>query len=184
MRIGIIAGARSGGMALGEWMALELGIPFYHEPHTFKTEIVSKDKWIQKWLVGEWWDMVGKGIQPKEMDKCIRLWREDSREVAISSIRANETGEWHKGYELNDEWIKERENDILIQTQRAKGDVEWLKSFEGPKLNITYEGIYESGKDIKRLTDYLGIQSPKYLQLLDSSNRLRRVKGGKQKQWI
>ena len=182
MRIGIIATPRSGGKAFGEWMSLELGIPFYHEPHTFKTEITS-DKWIQKWLVGEWWDMVWKGIQPNDADKWIRLWREDSKEVAISTIKARESGEWHTQYTLTEDWIKERENEILTETKRVDSDREWLKTFKG-ELDITYEGIYNSGGDIQRVIDYLGIDEPKYLHLLDSSMRLRADKRNKTKRLI
>jgi hypothetical protein len=49
---------------------------------------------------------------------------------------------------------------------------------------ITYEGIYENRSEIKPICELLDIHTPKYLHLLDSSNRLRKTKDGKKKRLL
>lgn len=179
MRIGIIAMGRTGGYNLGLWLSNEFGIPYYHEPYNHKQTIIG-EHYIVKYLNSEWNELKEK----PQFDKTIGLIRENIRESAISYLRAQQSGNWREPYILTDEWIKENEGEL-------KGAEEWIKiannklvNINEIELNITYEGIYNRGEDIKRLTDYLDIQSPKYLHLLDSSNRLRKVKGRKKKQLI
>jgi hypothetical protein len=179
MRIGIIAMGRTGGYNLGLWLSNEFGIPYYHEPINHHQTLIG-EHYVVKYLNTEWWELNEK----PQFDKTIGLIRENIRESAISYLKAKESGNWREPYIVTDEWIKGNEGELKgaeVWIERANNKLVNINEIE---LNITYEGIYNRGEDIKRLTDYLDIQSPKYLQLLDSSNRLRKVKGRKQKQLI
>jgi len=169
MRIGIVAMARSGGHNLGEWISNELGSEFIHEPLLNGLNTDGKNI-VVKFLINEWEKMGTKPV----MDKWIGLVRMDSRDCAISHLRAEQTDEWHIPYKLGDEWIKENETQIQNITEWM-GDLrdKMITQLDGIQLLVSYEGIYTTGKDIKRLTDYIGIQSPSYLHMLDKSNRLR-----------
>lgn len=168
MRVGIIAMARSGGHNLGEWIANELGTEFIHEPYLNGIEVDRRTNLVVKWLINEW----GKFEIPK-MDKWIGLYRGNHRECAISNIRAEETNRWHKPYTLTDEWIQQNEGRI----NEVEG---WMREWDKVihqnqqiELMVSYEGIYETGEDIQKITDYLGIEGANYLYMLNKSNRLR-----------
>jgi len=168
MRIGIIAMSRSGGYNLGQWISCELGYPYKHEPYIAGLNTDGADI-VVKWLVAEWNEMK---VKP-EMDKWIGLWREDVRECAISHLKSYQTGKWREGYTITNEWITENETEI----QKIQSSIEFENN-EIPKISqigftITYEGIYNSGKDIQRLLEYLDIKEPKCLHLFDNSLRLR-----------
>ena len=168
MRIGIIAMSRSGGYNLGQWISCELGYPYKHEPYIAGLNTDGADI-VVKWLVAEWNEMK---VKP-EMDKWIGLWREDVRECAISYLKSYQTGKWRQGYTITNEWITENETEI----QKIQSAIEFANN-EIPKISqigftITYEGIYNSGKDIQRLLEYLDIKEPKCLHLFDNSLRLR-----------
>ena len=169
MRIGIIAMARSGGYNLGEWISNELGSEFIHEPLLNGLNIDGRNI-VVKWLINEWDKMDTKPV----MDKWIGLVRMDSRDCAISHLRAEQTDEWHIPYKLGDEWIKENETQIQNITEWI-GDLKdrMFTQLDNVELMVSYEGIYNSGEDIKRLTDYIGIKNPLYSHMLDKSNRLR-----------
>ena len=169
MRIGIIAMGRSGGYNLGQWISYELGYPYKHEPYINGLNTDGADI-VVKWLLREWNEMK---VKP-EMDKWIGLIREDLRECAISHLKSNELGEWRKHYTITDEWLTQNENEIEKISNWMEAMVENLKGISNiESMLITYEGIYNSGKDIQRLLEYLDIKEPKYLHLLDNSLRLR-----------
>lgn len=170
MRIGIIAMARSGGHNLGEWIAGEKECEFIHEPFLNNIVIDNRNNIVIKFLLSEWFQLNEK---PK-LDKLIGLVRTDYREGAISFVRAMKTNEWHKPYKLNEEWIGENEEEIQTAIEWLRRDDLKLQS-EIPEIEIivSYEGIYNKGNDIKRITNYLQIENPKYLHMLNPSNRLR-----------
>lgn len=179
MRIGIIAMGRSGGYNLGQWISYELGYPYKHEPYINNLDTNGKDI-VVKWLVAEWNEMK---VKP-EMDKWIGLWREDVRECAISHLKSYQTDKWREGYTITNEWINQNE----IEIQRIQSSIE-LENNKIPKISqieftITYEGIYDSGKDIKRLIEYLDIKAPKYLHLFNRAGRLRDTENKPKKQLI
>ena len=177
-RILIIAMGRSGGYGLGKWISTELNYTYYHEP-IYNGISTEGDNIVVKYLINE---IEGNENELNGWDKIIGLIRENERECAISQTYAVENGEWRKGYELSEEWISERENVI-------KGFEEWaVKRREAIQnlnvFNVSYEGIYNRGEDIKKILEYLDIREPKYLHLLNPSNRLRRIKGAESKPLI
>lgn len=179
MRIGIVAMGRSGGYNLGQWISYELGYPYKHEPYINGLDIEGENV-VVKWLLSEWNEMK---VKP-EMDKWIGLWREDIRECAISYLKSNQTGKWRDGYTITNEWINENETEI----QRIQSAIE-LENSKIPKISqieffITYEGIYNRGNDIQRVLEYLDIKAPKYLHLLNPSQRLRETPNKPKKELI
>lgn len=178
MRVCIVAMARSGGYGLGEWISTELNHTYYHEP-IYNGISTEGDNIVVKYLITE--------IDKTEnaligWDKIIGLVRENERECAISQTYAVENKEWRRGYKLNSEWISERENAIKGFEEWALIQKEFIQNLN--VFNVSYEGIYNRGKDIKRILEYLNIGEAKYLHLLNPSNRLRKVSGAESKPLI
>jgi len=179
MRIGIIAVGRSGGYNLGEWLGYETRSKFIHEPYKNGFDTNGKNI-VVKWLYTEW-----LGIQnPPQMDKWIGLWREDIRECAISHLKAEQSGNWRKGYQIDSEWINKMDGMIDITQKWINKSTTELKGLPQIELMISYEGIYNRGDDIQKLTDYLGIRAPKYQWMLHPSLRLRNMGERTKKQLI
>jgi hypothetical protein len=179
MRIGIIAMGRSGGYNLGQWISCELGYPYKHEPYINGFNTDGADI-VVKWLYAEWND--SKNLPP--MDKWIGLWRENIRECAISHAKSYQTGEWRTPYKLTTQWIEENEETITQIQKGIQFACDDLVRIPQIELTVTYEGIYNSGKDIQRLLEYLDIKEPKYLHLFDNSLRLRETPNKPKKQLI
>jgi hypothetical protein len=170
MKIGIIAVGRSGGYNLGSWISNELGYEYIHEPVFNNIDVKGKTPIVIKYHILEW----NKTPKPYQMDKWIGLIREDIRETAISNIRAEQKREWHNPYKLTTDWIKENEENIKNRMPVLREFNEMVsKGIPEIELNITYEGIYNSGKDIGKVIEYLGIENPKYLHMLNPQLRLR-----------
>ena len=177
MKVVIVAMGRSGGYQLGEWISLELNHTYYHEPF-ISGEKVTEENRVVKYLLDEWVRMDTK----PEYDILIGLVREDSRECTISHIKSNELGNFRIRYNVTDDWLEM--NEASIQSLSLIMDV-WRNEIKALSLDtiVTYEEIYNKGKT-KHICELLGIHTPKYLHLLDSSNRLRKTKYGKQKPLI
>jgi hypothetical protein len=170
MRIGIIAMVRSGGKNLGDWISEETGYEYIHEPFLNKIPIDGTQNLVVKYLSSEWNQLKEK----PQMDKWIGLIRNNHRECAISFLKALKTDSWHNPYTLDDAFIKENESEI-------EHTIEWmgreyntiLTEIPQIELMVTYEGVYNSGDDIIPILNYLNIENPIYVHMLDNSNRLR-----------
>ncbi len=178
MKVCIVAMARSGGYRLGEWISAELNHTYYHEP-IYNGITTEGDNIVVKYLINE---IEGTENNLIGWDKIIGLIRENERECAISQTYAVENKEWRKGYELNTEWISERENVIKEFEEWAVKRREAIQNLN--IFTLSYEGIYNRGEDIKSILEYLDIKEPKYLHLLNPSNRLRKVSGAQSKRLI
>ena len=170
MRILIIAMGRSGGYNLGKWLSTELSCPFYHEPKINNLEERGVNI-VTKYVITEW--EVQKEKPNGNYDKIIGLIREGDRDTAISQIWAEQNNEWRNPYVVNEEWLTANEGLINEYVEWVKSKRESVKSIEGIELIVSYEGIYETGNDIKPLIDYIGIKSTKYTHLLDKGNKHR-----------
>lgn len=177
MKVIIVAMGRSGGYGLGEWISLELNHRYYHEP-LISGEKVTEEKRVVKYLLDEWRRMDTK----PEWDILIGLIREDTKECAISHIKGNESSNFRKPYEVSEEWLREKEEDIKRESLIMDS---WKTEIESLPTDtiLSYEGIYNR-RETKPLCELLGIHTPKYLHLLDTSNRLRKTKDGKKKPLI
>ena len=170
MRILIIAVGRSGGYQLNLWLSLELGYKMIHEPNKIN-ESTEGDNIVVKHLIT---DIEGENvIDYKKWDKIIGLIREDVRECSISQTVALQKNQWRVGYEINDEWIKENETTIQYYEGWVNEKIKSVKEIKEIGIMVTYESIYYTKEDIRKIKDYIGISNTKYEHLLDNTNRLR-----------
>lgn len=174
MRIIIIATARTGGRQLGEWISKELKHQLYHEPNTTN---IDGDNIVVKHIVNSVVDLnmeLQNGFDPNAWDKIITLKRKDIRKAAESMVIAEYNQKWHSPYTIPDEWIKEHESEIKENEPFIGKGNEVIDKIEFAGLKLTYEGIYETGKEIPMLKEYLGITNPQYQSMLDKKNKYRR----------
>jgi hypothetical protein len=170
MRILIIAIGRSGGTILNQWLALELRYKILNEPIWNKLSIEENDI-VVKYNIGE----IEKtsDVNLSNWDKIIGLIREDSYDTAISQYRGDQKNEWNCVYDVSDKWIKENHLNIKKTEEQIIKKIELIKQIKEIELLVTYEGIYNTKEDVKRIKDYVGISNTKYEHLLDNINRLR-----------
>lgn len=175
MRILLIATVRTGGRQLSEWIAKELNYLHIHEPNiNFK----SDDDIVVKYLV---YNIVALNMEfippfnPDKWDKIITLKRNDIRAAAESFTYAQQNESYHSTtYSINNKWIQDNEcqiNKDMIDLVLSNDVIDKI-DFAG--LKLTYEGVYETGKEIPMLEKYLGITKPKYKDMLNYKNKLRK----------
>lgn len=166
MRILIVASQRTGGFNLMQWISKELNLKYVHEPQRIYYPI--EDNIVVKELV---WD----GIMYEQYDKIITIRRLDERAVAESMIYALKKDEWRGKWEVSDEWIREREEEIKIQQKIVRECNHRVERIKEKGLSLTYEGVYERGDEIPMLIEYLNIENPKFLTILSKDNRYRNI---------
>jgi hypothetical protein len=167
-------GYRTGSRSFGEWLSIELNIPYYHEPFNPKFD-------IKNFSIEDTGDCIIK-IPPadgfdyetlkKLFDKTIILYRENTKEQAESAIWAYEKKLWHHDwnasienssfksahYTIPQEWLDENAEMIKCFTEDLQKENEKLKSLKDC-LHITYEELYYSNEGIKKVEDYIGFKS-------------------------
>jgi hypothetical protein len=172
MRILIIATVRTGGYNLCEWLSLELGYKMIHEPIR-TNQFIGDDNIVVKVLINEIENNIEQ-INLSNWDKIIGLKRLNVSDAAESFLIAKETDVWHhKKYSIDKDWIIQNKNTIKDCKNRLEYSYQQLDSIKEIKLHITYEGIYETGKDIEKLKNYLGLVSINFEDLLNIKNKLR-----------
>ncbi len=171
MRILVLSHTRCGSTTLCKWLSKELNIDLDETPYDFETfnSVFQKVNIIRKIVVEEY-NPPNKVIE--KFDKVICLSRENNIDSAISFINANNKGIWHDTYEITNEWIHENENEILEQIH--KYDQMKLRIKEYKVFQTTYEGIYINKHDINKILNYIDINSPSYLDMLDYNKKYRK----------
>jgi hypothetical protein len=183
-RILILTHPRSGGFSLLHWLGNELGIDSYHEPllkgidsFEYSDSICNPNVIVKEQLDS----IIDLNLDPirfiNSFDLVIFHTRVNIESCSISKIMQLETGESHVSYTLDAKWISLHQKEIrkageeLIITQKLLLD---QASFcTGKIISTTYEGIYETKKDISLITDTLGIYDPKWLSVIDPKRRLQ-----------
>jgi hypothetical protein len=168
MRILIIAGVKVGGTSFGNWLSLELGIPFSMEPDSIGNN--------NQWLDG---DCVTKIIYSIDMptlintnwDKIIGITRTNILECAISSLWGGDNKSEHTKYTIPNGWTEC--NMYRIQNEMLTIENMHKCIINLPIFQITYENIFETKMDINRIKTYVGLNDLKYLDYLDIANKLR-----------
>jgi len=168
MRILIIAGTRVGGTAFGNWLSLELGIPFSMEPNS----IGNNNKWLEGDCVTK---IINSAIIPtlinNKWDKVIGITRTNLFECAISSLWGGDNKSEHNKYTLPIGWIES--NIDRIHTEMLIIENMNKSIYILPIYQITYENIFETKLDIDGIKTYVGLTDLNYLNYLDTTNRLR-----------
>lgn len=172
MTILIIATSRSGGHSLLNWLGAETGFQTEHEPNLSHWKVKSKHNVIVKYLVGQIQNE--KIFKFDKWDRIIGLYRENINDCAISLINSIKKDNWFDSYNLTNEWLDENKEKIEYYKEIISDKQNYLKNIEEIKLFVTYEGIYERGDDIQKILEYVGIETPKYLHMLDKKLKLRK----------
>ena len=107
-----------------------------------------------------------------KFDKVICLTRENSSDASISFIQSENVDKWHDQYEVTDEWINKHKNKILEQIY--KYDEIKLRLKEYKVFQITYENIYVSKSDLNRILNYMNVNFPKHLNMLNYNKKYRK----------
>jgi len=192
MRILVLTHGRSGGLSISRWIQNELRYKLHHEPfiqydNDFLDNVILKEDNV---VIKDFpFNLTLKGYDVykfiKTFDKVILHKRLNLRDLAISLVNGwhrnkkdeNKISHWHEKYELNEEWIennihliKNEEKDILKRDNLLyqiydNNDIQGLRT--------TYENIFENKDDIIKIVQYLGIQKPEWLDILDSRHKLR-----------
>lgn len=181
MRVLILTHPRSGGRSLLTWICNELGYWIYHEPTVDQYgEVLSKKNIVVKDFPNR---IIDAGYNINEFistfDKVICHSRGNTRDVAISLIysieesKKNPEYKHHELYKIDDEWIKEREDEIERMMIHSKELLEDIKKVNLNSLNTTYEGVFYNKTDVEKITNYLGIKKHLWLDILDNKRRLR-----------
>lgn len=171
MRILLISHTRCGSTILCKWIAKELNLELDETPYNSKTFnlICKSDNIIKKIVVEEYYPSIE---EISKFDKVICLTRENSIDTAISFLIANNSNIWHSEYTIKEDWINVNKNEIIEYSNKYDNMKSKLKEYV--VFQTTYENIYINKKDISILTNYLNIDNPLYIDMLDYSKKYRK----------
>ena len=171
MKVLILSHQRCGSTTLCKWLSKELNINLdgnHYNSETFNLVFFNNDI-IKK---NEVEDYYPTKEDISKFNKVIYLTRDDSINTAISCITAKNTNNYHDEYEITKEWIDENKNDILKQIFKYDELKLRLKEYKG--LQTKYEGIYVNKSEIYSILNYMNIQFPKYLHMLNYDGKYRK----------
>lgn len=159
------------------WMGHELRYKTLHEPFS-NVELIDNVFNFEDVVVKDFPDSIIRcGYDLKEVmskfDKVICHRRESVKDTAISMVRLSDSEQSHHTYKLDDKWLEDNNNQIEEKIKEINDTYGILESLEFNGINTTYDGVYNTKDDIKKLTEYLGIREPAWLDILDNKRRLR-----------
>ena len=175
MKILIVAFSRSGGTSLMKWIASEFDLFWIQDPMAeWRGEHKLNEVWNQNNIVVKIAPWEYETEVQKYFDKTIILIRENIKDVAISLCKAEERNLWHSQYKIDDNWLNKNEKriaelEISIESYNNKS-LSWKTN---DNVLVTYSGLYETGKDIEVLKEYLGLTDTKYTEILNPNKRYR-----------
>lgn len=183
MKILIISPSRTGGRILNIWLCAELNYLFVHEPfHFHKESFIKNDNQLIETLnnsnivmkvnFGDWRKMFSDYNFLSFFDKVICLTRENVYDAAISYTKALETNNFTKGYHIDDSWIESNKDEIDGNYVYLKSQMEMTREIKN-SLQITYEGLYETGEDIDKVKNYLNIFKLNHTYFLNKNLKYR-----------
>jgi LPS sulfotransferase NodH len=189
MKILIYTGYRTGSKSLGNWLEIELGIPYYHEYYNKD----NPNKWerMRRINLNKLNDYIikispGDGFDFDEIvngfDKIILLYREDTLAQAQSMMWAKANELWHNTYvndkftyvhyTIDDKFLIDNSEKINVIKCIYDNEVSFLKS-KDIGLLISYEELFINKTGIKKLENYLGISAK---TIFDLNDKLRNNK--------
>lgn len=174
MNICILSYSRYGGTTFANWLSKEFNIKYIHEPFNKNHNSIYKNV---DFLTDEY---VIK-LEPEDLNKIpgdkivIGLIRENVYDCAISNLKALQTNRWHSPYVVDESWLQK--NKIQLE-ELSKNIIIQNFKIKQLKLNsiVSYEGLYETGEDIKKIQNLLNIKIPKHSELMDKSLKYRNGK--------
>jgi len=171
MKILIISHTRCGSTTLCKWLSNELNIELDETPYDIKSfnSVFNKNNIIRKIVIEEYLPTTN---DINKFDKIICLSRENSIDTSISFIIANVNNIWHDKYDITPEWINQNKNQIIEQKYLYDYLKNKLKTING--LHITYENIYINKTDVNKVIDYLNIETPQHLNMIEYTKKYRK----------
>ena len=170
MKILVLSHTRSGSTTLCKWLSKELNIELDETPFDINVfdSVFQKENIIRK-ILTESCSLSNETIN--KFDKVIFLTRENSIDSAISFI-VTDNRNWHVDYEITSDWINDNKNEIFKEFNKYNMLKLKMKKYDG--FHVTYEDIYINKKSVNTILDYLNINSPKYLDMLEYTKRYRK----------
>lgn len=174
MNICILSYSRVGGTSLGNWLSKEFDIKYIHEPfnenhkHIYKNINLLKNKYVIK-------------LAPEDLNKIsgdkitIGLIRENVYDCAISNLKALQSNRWHSPYIVDDFWLEKNKIELEEISKNVFNQNIKIKNLQ-LDIVVSYEGLYETGEDIKKIQNLLNIKALKYPELMNKSLKYRNGK--------
>ena len=171
MKILILSHTRCGSTTLCKWLSKELNIELDATHYDFKefNSVFLKNNIIRKIVVEEYYPTKE---EINKFDRVICLSRNNSVDSAISFVYADNKKKWHIEYEITKEWIDENKNDILKEIVKYDDLKIRLKEFKG--IHVSYDDIYIKKTAINKILEYIGIESPTHLDMLNYDKKYRK----------
>ena len=157
------------------WLGHEMKYPTLHEPfNTNLEDVLSSDRVIVKEFPHH---ITNAGHNLKEVissfDKVIIHKRLSILNTSISSSYANDNSKLHKTYQITKEWIDDNQNDIDSNIKNFQITYDILDGIKSDVLRTTYEGVFQTREDINRISEFLGLNELRWLDILDYKRKLR-----------
>lgn len=171
MKILVISHTRCGSTTLCKWIAKELNLKLDTDPYSYTTfnSIFECDNIIKKIVVEEYYP---SSNDINKFDKVVCLTRENSLETSISFLVANKSNIWHEEYNVDESWININKNEILNYCNSY--DIMKYRLKQYTTFQTSYENIYINKLDINNILNYLNIDNPTHLALLDYNKKYRK----------
>lgn len=180
MRILILTHPRSGGFTLLSWISRELGYTSYHEP--LQTGFMGESQTEPNSVVKEDVSSVlhcfpDLGTYINRFDRVIFHTRVNLRDCAISRVSQLERGISHECYKIDALWLAAHEDQISHTEMKLRGIQGVILSaaarHKGIGITTSYEGVYDTGVDIQRICQLIGVSDPQWTDMLDPRRRLQ-----------
>lgn len=175
MRILLLKHRRAGGFCLSQWIASELQLHHYHEPlgeeHPFNRHNAERALYGNNVLIEEIPESIKEfGVEYESylntFEKIICLTRKDLRECAISMQTFVKKNEYEQYNIITTDWLSLNESEFQINEEYLKKSKSEVLSVTNA-LQVTYEDVFETKKDIPKLCDYLKINNLRNLDRLN-----------------
>jgi hypothetical protein len=169
MKILIITTRRSGGSALGTWIAMETNLGYVYEPNI--TENFIRDNTVVKLIYEVKYDQEIRDLS-KNFDKVVVHKRCDIEKQVESLIYSNVNKVYHKKYFIAPSFLDKHKE---LYDEYCKLKIEKNKNLDRLDFGIhtEYERIHLNAYGWSPLLEYLKIPEPKHLTLLSSKYKLR-----------
>lgn len=175
MRILILKHRRAGAFVLSQWIASELQLHHYHEPlgedNPFNRHNAERALYGNNVLIEEIPESIKEfGLNYVEFlgsfDKIVGLTRNDIKECAISLQTFIRKDKYEQYNIINTDWLNLNEHEFQKNEEYLnKSKIEILNVTNC--LQVTYEDIFETKKDIQKIIDYFNIEKLRHLDKLN-----------------
>jgi hypothetical protein len=187
MRILVLKHRRAGGFNLSQWIASELQLHHYHEPlgedNPFNRHNAERALYGGNVVIEEIPESIKEfGLDYEEylntFDKIICLTRNDIKECAISLQTFIRKDKYEQYNIINTDWLNLNQSEFNLNEEYLnKSKIEILNVING--LQVTYEDIFETKKDVQEVVNYLGMNKLRYIETLNiidpAAKKLRNI---------